>query len=208
MQPPATFSRHRVYDPVLRLLHWFNAVVIVLLLLSGMIAQWIEPGALSGWLHQQHGWLGAGLVLGLVGRLVWGLVGTNHARLSDLWHPTVWLESWRSRLFFSAPQRPGHHPAASLAYLLLYGLLLVLAISGLMLLAIAQGIGPFAPWLGWHAAYAAILTLPHQVAGYAVLGFVVLHLAALWLHGHFHRIPVAQSMITGVQYLPPQTEPS
>lgn len=208
MQSPTALSGHRVYDPVLRLLHWFNAVVIVLLLLSGVVAQWIEPGALSGWLHQQHGWLGAGLILGLVGRLVWGLVGSRHARLSDLWHPAAWREAWRARRAFSAPQRPGHHPAASLAYLLLYGLLLVLAISGLMLLAITQGIGPFASWLGWHAAYAAILTLPHQVAGYAVLGFVALHLTALWLHGHFHRVPVAQSMITGVQYLPPQTEPS
>jgi Ni/Fe-hydrogenase 1 B-type cytochrome subunit len=208
MQPAASLSGRRVYDPVLRLLHWYNAVLIVSLLLSGMIAQRVEPGALSGWLHQQHGWLGAGLVLGLIGRLVWGLVGTHHARLSDLWHPAVWLEIWRTRLLFSAPQRPGHHPAASLAYLLLYGLLLVLAISGLLLLAIEQGNGPFVPWFGWHAAYAATLMPSHQVAGYAVLAFVLLHLAALWLHGHFHRIPVAQSMITGVQYLPAQTEPS
>lgn len=208
MQRPASLSGHRVYDPVLRLLHWVNAVLIVLLLLSGIIAQWVEPGALSGWLHRQHGVLGAALVLGLVGRLVWGLVGTPHARLSDLWHPAVWLDAWRARRFFSAPQRPGHHPAASLAYVLLYGLSLVLAVSGLLLLAVAQGIGPFASWLGWHVAYAGVLTLPHQAAAYAVLAFVVLHLAALWLHGHFHRIPVAQSMITGVQYLPPQTEPS
>lgn len=208
MQTSAGLSGHRVYDPVLRLLHWFNAVLIVLLLLSGVIAQWVEPGARSGWLHQQHGWLGAALIVGLVGRLVWGLVGTPHARLSDFWHPTAWREIWRTRRLFSAPQRPGHHPAASLAYLLLYGLLLGLAISGLLLLAITHGNGPFAPWLGWHAAYAALLTLPHQIAGYAVLAFVALHLAALWLHGHFHRIPVAQSMITGTQYLPTQTEPS
>jgi Ni/Fe-hydrogenase 1 B-type cytochrome subunit len=208
MRPPASFSGHRVYDPVLRLLHWFNAGLIVLLLLSGMIAQWVEPGALSGWLHQQHGLLGAGLIVGLVGRLVWGLVGTRHARLSDLWHPAVWLEIGRTRQLFSAPRRPGHHPAASLAYLLLYGLLLVLAISGLLLLAIKQGIGPFAPWFGWHAAHAASLMPWHQIAAYAVLAFVMLHLAALWLHGHFHRIPVAQSMVTGVQYLPAQTEPS
>jgi hypothetical protein len=132
----------------------------VLLLLSGMIAQWVEPGALSGWLHHQHGWLGTGLILGLVEWLVWGLVGTHYACLSDLWHPAVWLEIGRTRLLFSAPQRPGHHTAARLAYLLLYGLLLVLAISGLLLLAIAQGNGPFAPWLGWHAAYAASLSLP------------------------------------------------
>jgi Ni,Fe-hydrogenase I cytochrome b subunit len=105
MQPAASLSGRRVYDPVLRLLHWYNAVLIVSLLLSGMIAQRVEPGALSGWLHQQHGWLGAGLVLGLIGRLVWGLVGTHHARLSDLWHPAVWLEIWRTRLLFSAPQR-------------------------------------------------------------------------------------------------------
>jgi Ni/Fe-hydrogenase 1 B-type cytochrome subunit len=206
MHTPAALVRHRVYDPVLRLLHWANASLIVLLSATGLVAQWSEPGALSGWLHDQHGWLGAALIVGLVGRLVWGMVGTVHARLSDLWHPAAWHAIWTSRRMFSAPQRLGHHPVASLVYLLLYGMLLVLAFSGLLLLAITQGHGPFSPWLGWHAAYAAVLLIPHQLAAYVVLGFVLVHLAAIWLHPRLHRIPVAQSMITGVQYLPARTE--
>lgn len=206
MQPPVALISHRVYDPVLRLLHGVNAILILLLLASGLWAQAIEPGALSGWLHAQHGWLGAALIVGLAGRLAWGLVGTPHARLSDLWHPAAWQDAWRSRRFFTAPPRLGHHPAASLGYLLLYGVLLALAVSGLLLLAITTGNGPFAPWLGWHAAYAALLRIPHQLAAYGVLAFVALHLAALWLHPRLHRIPVAQGMITGMQYLPARTE--
>ena len=206
MPSHAALTGHRVYDPVLRGLHWVNAILIVLLLATGLGAQWIEPGALSGWLHAQHGWLGAALIVGLVGRMVWGMVGTAHARLTDLWHPAAWRAIWSSRHVFSAPQRLGHHPAASLVYLLLYGVLWALVCSGLLLLAITQSHGPFAPWLGWHATYAAVLLIPHQLAAYVVLAFVLVHLAAIWLHTRLHRIPVAQSMITGVQYLPARME--
>jgi Ni/Fe-hydrogenase 1 B-type cytochrome subunit len=206
VQSRASLTGHRVYDPVLRVLHWVNASLIVLLSATGLGAQWSAPGALSGWLHVLHGWLGAALVVGLVGRLVWGMVGATHARLADLWHPADWRALWASRRVFSAPQRLGHHPAASLVYLLLYGMLLMLAMSGLLLLGITQGHGPFAPWLGWHATYAAALLIPHQLAAYVVLAFVPVHLAAIWLHPRLHRVPVAQSMITGVQYLPARTE--
>lgn len=206
MPTPAALAGHRVYDPVLRLLHWFNASLILLLSITGVVAQWSEPGALSGWLHAQHGRLGAALVVGLVGRLVWGTVGTLHARLSDLWHPADWRAMWATQQFFSAPQRLGHHPAASLAYLILYGLLLTLAVNGLLLLAVTQGHGPFADRLGWHVAYAAPLLIPHQIGAYVVFAFVLVHLAAIWMHTRLHRIPVAQSMITGVQYLPARME--
>jgi cytochrome b561 len=69
------------------------------------------------------------------------------------------------------------------------------------LLAIKQGQGPLSHWLGWHMDYQNMPTWLHEVAAWAVLGFVGMHMAALLLHPLLHGMPVAQAMLTGVQYL-------
>lgn len=201
MSPAATLVAQRVYDPVLRTLHGANAMLVVLLAASGLTAEFLPPGRVSAWLHHWHGIFGAMLVVGLAGRLVWGCVGPRHARWRDLWHPALWRTLFAHGRFFTAPDRPGHHPAASLAYLVVYTLLLALSASGLLLLASAQGHGPLQGPTGWDAALTALLREPHRLLGWAVAAFVPAHIAAMVLHARLHRIPVAQGMLTGVQYL-------
>lgn len=195
----------RVYDPVLRLLHWVNAVLISALLISGLGAWALDPGVARGVLHQWHGLLGAALITGLAARAVWGVVGPGHARLIDMWQPATWRRLKETGLFTHA--RFGHHPTASLAYLLAYGLMIVLSASGLMLLAIRQGSGPLQSWLGWQASLLPLPDWLHLAAAWGILAFVAIHLAALVLHPLLHRIPVAQAMFTGVQYLPEKDTP-
>ncbi len=188
---------HPVYDPVLRLLHAVNALLIVLLGAGGVAADALSPGATTAWLHRTHGILGAALIVGLLGRLVWGWVGPAHARWRDLWHPARWRADLAKGRLFTRPERAGHHPSASLVYLLVYGLLVGLAGSGLMLLASTQGLGPLAAHLAWDAQLAQLLRDPHRWAAWAVLGFIFVHLLALVLHARVHRVPVAQSMWRG-----------
>lgn len=192
----------RIYDPVLRILHWVNAALISLLLASGLTAMFTEAGHYSAWLHDWHGVLGTTLLVSLAARVSWGLTGSRHARITDLWHPESWLLMWRSRKFFTAPARFGHHPTASLAYLALYVLLAMLALSGLVLLATQQGTGPLSHWLAWHVSINHFPNTLHTVAAWLVLVFVCLHFAALVLHPLRHKLPVAQAMISGIQYLP------
>ena len=198
----AQLTSARVYDPVLRLLHWVNAVLISLLLTSGLIAIFIEAGKVSAWLHEWHGVLGMALIAILAARLTWGLTGPQHARLADMWQPDAWRALHDMKQAFSAPVRFGHHAVASLVYFVLYGLLAVLAVTGLILLATNQDMGPLSSWLGWHASIKALPDAIHTYTAWAVLAFVCIHLAALVLHPLLHRLPVAQAMITGVQYLP------
>lgn len=191
-----------VYDPALRLLHWSNALLVIVLLASGLAAQILGFGATATDLRHWHGVAGNALVVGLLGRLVWGWVGPLHARWRSMWQPQCWREVLRTWRPFIAPSRFGHHPVASAAYLAAYSLMAVLVVSGLMLLAIKQGHGPLAPWLEWQLAYKQWTLLAHQLAGYGLLAFVVAHITALLLHHRFHRLPVAQSMISGIQFLP------
>ena len=191
----------RVYDPVLRLLHWVNALLIVALLISGLLAMYAEPGEITAWLHEWHGWLGAALVVSLSARIAWGLAGPGHARFADMWQPEAWRNSFRTGHPFTPPVRFGHHPTASLVYLALYSLLVGLASTGLMLLAMKQGHGPLTHWLGWDLACQIVPVSLHEIAAWLVLGFISLHLGALVLHPLRHHVPVAQAMFTGVQYL-------
>jgi cytochrome b len=198
----ATLSlrRDRVYDPVLRLIHAWNGLLIVLLLASGQLAEFLAYDWPAAGLWRLHLWLGYGLVLGLAARLLWGLAGPEHARWRDLWHPAAWRQAVRQRAGFTAPSRPGHHPLASGVYLLLYAVLLVMAASGLALAAIDQNTGPLYAWLGHDVFSKAFYRTPHEGLQYGILAFVLVHLAALVLHERRHGVPVAQAMVSGYQY--------
>jgi cytochrome b len=194
--------RAKVYDPVLRVIHATNALAVLALLASGMSAWLLEIGAFTAWLHALHVWPGYLLTLGLVARLIWGSVGPWHARLTRLWNPLAWRAALATGRLFSTPTQWGHHPPATLAYVLAYGLLVALAASGLSLLAIQAGAGPLNPMLGFEVDWLVLYTRMHVWASHAVLAFVALHLAALALHRRRHRLPLAQAMLSGYQYLP------
>ena len=191
-----------VFDPALRVLHWSNALLVILLLASGLVAQALQFGGLAADLRHWHAVVGNAFIVGLLGRMLWGWIGPSHARWRAMWQPDEWKRALRRRRFFFEPTRFGHHPVASLAFLMAYTLMAALVVSGLMLLAIKQGHGPLNPWLAWHVAYKHGALWVHQLAAYGLLAYVMAHLSALILHHRVHRLPVAQSMISGIQTLP------
>lgn len=192
--------RERVYDPVLRLIHAWNALLVVLLLITSQLAGWLEFSWEVAALWRLHLWCGYLLIIGLVARLVWGLVGPAHARLTALWRPAQWLRAIRERRFFTAPQAMGHHPTASLAYVVFYAMAWIMVASGLALAAIDQGVGPLYTALGYAFAVESWFRTPHDWLEELLLAFLFLHLAALILHERRHHIPVAQAMVSGYQY--------
>ena len=196
----AILERERVYDPVLRSIHAWNALAIVLLLLAGRAGDWLgyTPEAASLW--RFHVWIGYGLVLGLVARVTWGLVGPSHARVAALWQPRAWKAALRGRKLFSANEGWGHHAPAAAVYLLLYLLLFGMVVTGLALAAIEQGRGPLYLWLGHDVVLKHRFLAPHAWMENAILAFVVVHIAALILHESRHGVPLAQAMLSGFQY--------
>lgn len=196
----ALIEREKVYDPVLRSIHAWNALAIVLLLLAGRAGEWLgyTPEAASLW--RFHVWIGYGLVLGLVARVSWGLLGPAPARLATLWQPHAWWQALRNRRLFAEPQGWGHPAAAAALYLLLYLLLFGMAATGLALAAIEQGRGPLYLWLGHDVTLKHLFLEPHAWMENAILAFVVVHIAALILHEARYGVPLAQAMLSGFQY--------
>lgn len=192
--------REKVYDPVLRVIHAWNALAILLLILTSETALWLGFGVENAVLWRLHAGVGYALILGLVARLVWALHGPHHAGWQQLWTWRAWFAAVRHRTFFTAPARFGHHPLATAAYLALYGMVLVMACTGLALAAIDQGHGPLYPWLGHALLLKPWFHVPHAFLEVLIEVFVVAHLAALILHEARHGIPLAQAMVSGYQY--------
>lgn len=194
-----TYQRQQVYDPALRLIHLWNGLAILFLMTTIWLSDLFEKGVGEKTLWQLHIYIGYALVLGIVTRLVWGIVGPRHARFSDMWHPIVWWDAVRN-FNLQAKPRFGHNTLASGAYLLVYLLLITMAITGLSLAAIEHSMGPFDAWIGDMPWLKEIVKKPHEIIYYFLMGFVVVHIAALIWHEYKDKTPLAQAMVTGYQY--------
>ncbi len=197
------WQRRRVYDPVLRSIHGWNALVLVALLASGWSAELVEHGPAEAVIWNLHIVAGYGLVIGLVARLAWGLVGPRHARLADLWHPRCWLAALKQRRI-PRSHRFGHNEYASLAYLAVYALLVTMGATGLALAAVGHGVGPLAGPLGDLVTLEELFKEPHEAIATLLALFVGAHLAALVIHERLEGNRIAASMVTGVQFRRPR----
>lgn len=202
MRDPITPAR-RVYDPLLRALHWAIALAIVVLIATSQLAEAFEHGPWEDAIWNLHLLAGYALGAALLTRLLWGLVGPASARWRDLWHPATWKASLKNLRLPSA-HRVGHDPIASLAYLFAYAVMALMVVSGLALAAGEYNAGPLAAWLGNAGWVEDVMEDPHEVGFTLMLGFIGLHMAALVFH-QLRGERVAQSMVTGKQYLDART---
>lgn len=189
--------REKVFDLLLRGLHWWIALSCLTLMASSQLAALVRFSAAEARFWEIHLGAGAALCAGLLARLAWGVAGPWSARWRDLWHPRIWAGLLHARL--PATARRGHDGVASLAYLLAYLLMLVMTVSGLVLAGAEFDRGPLAEYPALLFALEPWIELPHQLGFWLLAGFVCLHLSALI----FHRLRgerVAQSMVTGFQY--------
>ncbi|MFZ3088459.1 MAG: cytochrome b/b6 domain-containing protein [Methylotenera sp.] len=194
-----TYRRQKVYDPALRLIHLWNGLAILFLMTTIWLSDLFEKGVGEDTLWQLHIYIGYALVVGIVARLAWGIVGPRHARFSDMWHPAAWWDAVR-HFNLQAKPRFGHNTLASGVYLLVYLLLVVMAVTGLGLAAVEHSTGPFNAWIGDMPWLKEVFEEPHELIYNLLLGFVVIHIAALIWHEHKDKTPLAQAMVTGYQY--------
>ena len=123
----------RVWDPVVRIGHWT-------LVGSFFIAYFSEDDFLT-----LHVW--AGYVLGAVVlfRVLWGLIGSRHARFSDfLCSPVKVITYLKNLRKGTADHYLGHNPAGGVMIILLLVMLSATTYTGLELYAIEENAGPLA----------------------------------------------------------------
>lgn len=159
-----------VWDPFVRVFHWS--------LVSAYAVAWAS-GEEWATLHERAGYF----ILILIGlRVVWGLIGTQHARFTDfLFSPTRTLAYLRS-LRSARPERYlGHNPAGGWMVIALLLSLLAAAASGLMLGG------------GGHELWEEI----HEGAANLTLFLVVVHVSGVVASSLLHGENLIKAMLTG-----------
>lgn len=170
-------SSVRVYDLPTRVFHWSFAA---LFLTAYAIAQLVDDeSSRFAW----HMLAGLTLVAAVVLRLIWGLVGTRHARFSDFsLRPGALAGYLRGVLAGSGRRWVGHNPASSWAALSMMTIALAMGASGI---AMTLDVAP--EWV----------EEAHEVLANAFLALALLHVAGLVVHVLRHRDALPASMISG-----------
>jgi len=172
-----------VWDLPVRVTHW-----ALVLAVTGSFATHYAGIGWFDW-HRRFGY--AVLVLAAF-RIVWGFVGTRHARFANfLRGPGAVLDYLRGRR--GSPV--GHNPLGALGVLALLGLLLLQASTGLCANDAIMSMGPFYGWVAPELSNR--ITSLHRLSSDGLLALVGLHVAAVAYHAVVQRQSLVRAMITG-----------
>lgn len=199
----------KVWDPIVRIGHWT-------LVIAFFTAYFTEDDLLK-----QHVW--AGYVVGAIVclRLLWGFVGTKHAKFGDFVRsPAITLNYIRELMTGNAKRFIGHNPAGgAMVVALLIGLTSTVS-SGLMLYAIEEDAGPLAAWVAASSASTGTPILisrayaddddndedesreefweeTHEFFANLTLFLVGLHIAGVLFSSYAHKENLIRGMFTG-----------
>ncbi len=174
-------QRILVWDLPTRLFHWLLAGSFAGAWLTAESERWRD-------VHVVLGYTFAGLI---AFRLLWGLVGSRYARFSAFVKGPAAVASYLRSLLGPRPEHHvGHNPAGGWAVLALLALGAATAGSGFLTYSD----------LGGH-----FMEELHEAAAGAMLGLVLVHIAAVLLSSLIHRENLVLAMITGIKRgLPPQ----
>jgi len=172
---PAAAARRDVliWDWPVRVGHWLMALSFAGAYITAESERWRL-------VHVTFGYTLMGLV---VFRIVWGLIGTRHARFSSFVRGPAAVKAYMGDMLRGEPARHvGHNPAGALAILLLLGISLAVTASGW---AVFNDLG--SEWL--EDAHEALATLMLLIVG--------THISGVLISSRVHRENLVAAMLDG-----------
>jgi cytochrome b len=171
-----------LWDLPVRLFHW-----VLLVLVIGSVVSVKIGGSAMVW----HGRFGHLILALLVFRIVWGVIGSTHARFHHFVRgPGAVLDYLRGHW-----RGVGHTPLGALSVVALLLLLAALAVTGLFANDAIAFRGPLYPLAG--ADLSDRLTTWHRRGEWVLYGLVTLHVLAILYYTLIRRDNLILPMITG-----------
>jgi len=173
-----------VWDGFVRLFHWATVATFA-------VAYLTEDDLLM-----VHVWAGYILGLFLLVRIVWGFVGSEHARFSDfIYDPRTTVRYVRDLILFRAKRHIGHSPGGGAMVVVLLAFLAATVITGLLVYGGDQQAGPLAGMLSRETGES--LEGLHESFANITLALVFFHVGAVILASIVHRENLVRAMISG-----------
>ena len=182
-----TSNTVRIWDPFVRIFHWVLVGAFVVAYVS-------EDDYLD--IHTTAGYT----VLTLIAlRLVWGFIGSRHARFSDFVRPPGEALGYvKDTLLGRARRYLGHNPAGGLMIVAMLLALLATTFSGVALLGAEEGAGPLAGLMaGASHRFEEGLEEIHEFFANFTVALVLGHLLGVLVESMLHRENLIRAMFTG-----------
>ena len=174
----------KVWDIFIRIFHWSLVFFVLVLFLT-------EDDFLS--IHSYAGYT----VLLLVGfRVIWGFIGTYHARFSNfVVSPVTALEYLKEEIAGDAKRYIGHNPAGAVMIVMLLVTLLFTGFTGMATIA-TEGKGPLAST--FIAQYSGeLLGEIHGLFTTLMLTLIILHIGGVIFSSLAEEENLVRAMLTG-----------
>ncbi len=186
-------GRVRAWDGPTRLFKWTLVALVV--------TAWLTHFGGDPWLGL-HTWNGYAVLILVVFRLLWGIVGSSTARFSS-WVTWPWTAARYGLALVRGKGRPylGHNPLGGWMIIALLGVVASQAVAGLFTVD-SNGLmgGPFANFdFGDPSPVQRFFSRYHHWAFNIILAFAIVHVLVNLVYQFVKRDPVVAAMITGVK---------
>jgi len=182
----------RVWDLPIRLFHWLLVLCItgsfVTINLGDEFIQW-------------HAYFGYSILTLLIFRIIWGFVGSKHARfLSFIPSKQAIVDYLQGR----SPRVLGHNPIGALSVFALLFVLSVQVFTGLFVDDEVSFKGPLEKYVS--GAVASFFSEIHEGNQVVILTLIAIHIAAIIFYKKFKGEDLIKPMISGDKEIDPSEE--
>jgi cytochrome b len=180
-------DRRLIWDWPVRITHWA--------MVASVIGSYVTH-RLGAAQFRYHRWFGYTTLVLVAVRILWGVVGTRHARFTSFVHgPATVVRYLADLVGRRAPACAGHNPAGGWMVLVLLSLLAAQALTGLFANDDVMNTGPLYGYVlastsdrlaGWHRGLFDVLLIA-----------IALHVAAIAAHRVVGKANLIRPMLTG-----------
>lgn len=209
-----------VWDAVVRLTHWTIFLSMILLAVTGIyIGRPFLPSSgaefAMGWMRVLHAYAAIAFTLAVVSRIAWMIIGPRRSS----WRQFVPASKrrWRDMkttlqfyLFLRArpPATRGHNPLAGASYVAVFGLYILMILTGFALYSVSSYASYMSMWKFLLPLFQGAQTARwlHHVTMWLLLGFAVHHVFSAVLTSRVEKNGVLDSIFSGYKFLPRSSE--
>jgi cytochrome b len=189
---PLGMRKIRVWDLPIRLFHW----LLVLCIAGSLISVNLGGNAIE-W----HAYFGYSILTLLIFRIVWGFIGSTHARFASF------IPNRKSVLNYlqgKSPRFLGHNPIGALSVFALLFVLSVQVITGLFVDDEIAFQGPMAKYVS--NSVVSFLSEIHEGNQVLIYTLITIHIAAIIYYKKFKGENLIKPMISGDKEIDPSEE--
>jgi cytochrome b len=191
----ATDVEHRVWDVPVRVFHW----TLVLAIVAAFVTNRLGVAY-----FQYHVWCGYLVLVLILFRIVWGLVGTKHALFSNFVRGPKATVRYAAKFIRGRREHyAGHNPLGAWMIVTLLGMLGIQALLGLVADDEIFNTGPLSGYVSHEVSLR--LTSIHRIMFYWIAAAIAIHILAVLAHTFLAQENLIRAMLTGHKSAPSAT---